>query len=151
MELGWEEACPGLCVSEVPPLPNPGPPFLAPGLRGLCPPVLACGASVRPGGCWHLGRRGGPITGTGEPFIREEKGGSHRPGSPSLSPSPCAEKASTLAPTLGHADLQEASGMSPTQPPPLVHFRYSPSAQLLPIPAGISDPGPLQEKRESWA
>lgn len=37
MELGWEEACPGLCVSEVPP-PQPRPSLLGSRLKGPLSP-----------------------------------------------------------------------------------------------------------------
>lgn len=95
--------------------------------RSLCTLVQARGAIVGPGGRWHLGRRGGPTAGNRRAFhLRGECGepgeATGTPSSPSQGPSPCSEKASSLAPALCHADLQEASGLSPTLPPPWDHF-----------------------------
>lgn len=60
-------------------------------------------------------------------------GGSHwSPRSPSQDPRPCLEKASLLALALYHADLQEASGLSPTLLPLWAHFRHGPQPSTHP-------------------
>lgn len=117
--------------------------------RSLCTLVQARGAIVGPGGRWHLGRRGEPTAGNRRAFhLRGECGepgeATGTPSSPSQGPSPCSEKASSLAPALCHADLQEASGLSSTLPLPWDHFGHGLSTTQK---ADISGPGRPQEAR----
>lgn len=130
--MGYEEMCPldSVSAGTDSPLTLPHPSLLKEPLSP-CPSLWCCC------GAWRL--LAPEEEGWAHSWEQESlsswwrAGGSHwNPRSPSKDPRPCPEKASLLAPALYHADLQEASGLTPTLPSPWAHFRHGPQPRTHP-------------------